>query len=161
MKKLERNPVTGTFVTVAFALFTLTGPIIALAASPVQVALGNGQVVNVDAFGNFTTTAGVSVSNSSVAAAKADLPPLSWQKIKTIVVNLGEGSSDDNVTILQQFLIAQHTGKDTQALADVGATSYFGVLTRAALAEFQAKAGISPALGNFGPITRAYMSSHY
>ncbi|MFA6194327.1 MAG: peptidoglycan-binding domain-containing protein [Patescibacteria group bacterium] len=55
----------------------------------------------------------------------------------------------------------QDKGSAAKALAKVGATSYFGVLTRTALAEFQAQAGISPASGNFGPITRAYLSKHY
>ncbi len=34
-------------------------------------------------------------------------------------------------------------------------------LNEDALAEFQASVGISPALGNFGPITRAYLKSNY
>jgi hypothetical protein len=46
-------------------------------------------------------------------------------------------------------------------LAKAGATSYFGVLTRVALAEFQGSVGISPALGNFGSTTRAYLAANY
>lgn len=87
--------------------------------------------------------------------------PTFGQQIKMIVVNLGEGNKNDDVATLQQFLISQNRGSAAQALARVGVTSYFGMLTRAALAEFQASVGISPALGNFGPITRNYVSIHY
>lgn len=83
------------------------------------------------------------------------------QQVKAITVNLREGNLNNNVVILQNFLITQNKGLAAKALAKVGATSYFGVLTRAALAEFQARAGIKPALGYFGPITRAYLSKHY
>ncbi len=83
------------------------------------------------------------------------------QQVRVIAMNLGKGSHGSDVKTLQQFLISQNKGPAAQALAHVGATAYFGALTRAALAEFQASAGISPALGNFGAITRAYLSAHY
>lgn len=82
------------------------------------------------------------------------------QQVRAIAINLGQGSKDNNVATLQQFLISQNKGPSAQALAKVGATSYFGTLTRKALAEFQVSVGISPALGNFGPITREYVSMH-
>jgi peptidoglycan hydrolase-like protein with peptidoglycan-binding domain len=63
------------------------------------------------------------------------------------------------VNTLQQFLIFQGKGPAAQALASNGATMYFGVLTRAALAEFQKSVGITPAIGYFGPITRAFIDS--
>lgn len=88
-------------------------------------------------------------------------PVSSNTNIKTIIVNLQKGSHGSNITILQEFLIAQNIGPAAQALAANGATMYFGNLTRAALAEFQASVGISPALGNFGPITRAFVSAHF
>ena len=37
---------------------------------------------------------------------------------------------------------------------------YFGVLTKNALARFQSAKGIVPSVGNFGPITRQYISLH-
>ncbi|OGF62292.1 hypothetical protein A2662_00965 [Candidatus Giovannonibacteria bacterium RIFCSPHIGHO2_01_FULL_45_33] len=83
------------------------------------------------------------------------------QQVRAIATDLKQGSRGGDVTILQQFLISQEKGPATQALAGVGATAYFGAMTRAALAEFQAQAGINPALGNFGSITRAYLSQHY
>jgi hypothetical protein len=83
------------------------------------------------------------------------------QQVSAIVNSLGTGSISNDVTTLQQFLIAQNKGAAAQNLARVGATGYFGALTNAALAEFQASVGISPALGNFGAITRAFLSTHY
>lgn len=81
--------------------------------------------------------------------------------VQTIMANLLQGSRGTSVATLQQFLIAQNKGPAAQALANAGATSYFGALTRTALAEFQASVGISPALGNFGALTRAYINAHY
>ncbi len=83
------------------------------------------------------------------------------QKFQTIAAGFGIGSRGTNVKILQQFLILQNTGPATRALAKAGATAYFGVLTRASLAEFQVKVGIRPALGYFNSITRAYLNTHY
>jgi hypothetical protein len=83
------------------------------------------------------------------------------QPIKMITANLGKGSISNDVTTLQQFLISQNKGPAAEALAKVGATGYFGVLTHAAMIEFQTNVGISPALGNFGPITRAYLGANY
>ena len=63
--------------------------------------------------------------------------------------------------ILQQFLISENKGSAAKALAVVGASAYFGNLTLAALAEFQARVGIVPATGNFGAITRGYIKANY
>lgn len=83
------------------------------------------------------------------------------QAVRSIAINLGAGSNNNSVNTLQQFLISQKKGPAAEALANHGTTTYFGELTRSALAEFQASVGISPALGNFGAITRAYVSAHY
>ena len=83
------------------------------------------------------------------------------QQVRAIATNLVIDSRGNNVTILQTFLFSQIKGPAAQALTKVGATAYFGELTRAALAEFQAIVGISPAIGNFGPITRNYLKANY
>ncbi len=62
--------------------------------------------------------------------------------------NLTVGSRGDDVSALQGVLASKG---DLQ----VSPTGYFGPLTKAALAKFQAREGISPAAGYFGPITRA------
>jgi hypothetical protein len=93
--------------------------------------------------------------NSSVATSVPD-------QIKAITENLGEGSMGNDVTTLQQFLISENKGPAAEALANVGATGYYGVLTYAALAEFQTSVGISGSiLGDFGPLTRAYLGANY
>jgi len=99
------------------------------------------------------TNTGVNVTTPSASAF--------GQQVRTIATSLGKGSRGNNVTILQQFLISQNKGPTARALTKVGATAYFGALTRLALAEFQAKVGIKPALGNFGVITRTYLSVHF
>lgn len=83
------------------------------------------------------------------------------QQVKMITANFGLGGRSDGVKVLQQFLVSQNKGPAAQALSSHGLTSNFGAMTRAALAEFQSSVGISPASGNFGSITRAYLSSHY
>ena len=83
------------------------------------------------------------------------------QQIKAIAVNLTKGKSSADVKTLQQFLASQNKGAAAQALAKVGGTNLFGEMTRAALAEFQKSVGITPAVGNFGAVTRAYISAHY
>ena len=73
--------------------------------------------------------------------------------------NLSIGSRGIEVTWLQNFLIDALAGAAAEALKAVGATGYFGSMTRAALAEYQGAHGISPAAGFFGPITRAHILS--
>lgn len=63
------------------------------------------------------------------------------------------GSTGPDVTALQQFLISK--GQSIPA----GATGYFGVQTRGALAAYQAAHAISPPAGYFGPITRNHINS--
>lgn len=59
------------------------------------------------------------------------------------------GSSGSDVTRLQEFLLT--SGYAIPA----GLTGYFGEQTRAALIQYQLAYGIAPAVGYFGPITRA------
>ena len=82
------------------------------------------------------------------------------QQVKAIAINLGKGSRNNSVTVLQQFLISQNKGPAAKALAQNGVTAYFGNMTRSALSEFQASVGIIPAIGNFGPITRAFIKAN-
>lgn len=73
--------------------------------------------------------------------------------------DLWTGLRNADVTWLQTYLIEKLTGAAARSLESVGATGYFGTLTQAALAEFQAARGISPAAGYFGAITRAFIES--
>ena len=67
--------------------------------------------------------------------------------------DLTVGSKGADVSALQSLLIAQG---DLKISAPTG---YFGPLTQAALAKFQAANGIKPSSGFFGPITRAFIAS--
>lgn len=69
------------------------------------------------------------------------------------------GASGTAVITLQQRLITASTGPAAKSLATAGATGYFGAMTASALIEYQTAAGISPATGYYGPLTRAYMES--
>lgn len=60
------------------------------------------------------------------------------------------GSRGDDVKCLQTYLTG--TGHFTYS---GGATGYFGSVTKAAVAAWQAANGVSPAVGYFGPISRA------
>ncbi len=66
--------------------------------------------------------------------------------------DLTVGSKGADVTALQGMLISGGHLK-------VAATGYFGALTKAALAQWQGTNGITPAVGYFGPKTRAFINS--
>lgn len=76
----------------------------------------------------------------------------------TFTRNLGIGSKGSDITALQSFLIGRNTGTFAKALASFGSTGYFGLATQKALAEYQINAGIKPAVGYLGLITRAYIN---
>jgi peptidoglycan hydrolase-like protein with peptidoglycan-binding domain len=78
--------------------------------------------------------------------------------LSAVVRPLFLGVSGADVNALQNFLISQNKGAAAAALKNHGATNYFGPLTKAALAEFQASAGL-PATGYFGPLTKAYLKT--
>jgi len=68
--------------------------------------------------------------------------------------DLTDGVSGADVTCLQNYL----TGTGHFSFAG-GATGYFGSVTKAAVAAWQAANGVSPAAGYFGPVSRAKYSS--
>lgn len=99
-------------------------------------------------------------SSQTTSAASSPAPVVASTgalDIKSVLVDLDLGMTNANVRILQEFLISQAVGTEAAALAQVGATGYFGNLTQAALAAWQKAQGITPAAGYFGPITRAYI----
>lgn len=74
--------------------------------------------------------------------------------------NLTVGAKTESVRTLQAFLNAQGFIVAKTGPGSIGyETSYFGALTRSALAQFQAAHGIHPAVGYFGPITRAFLNT--
>ena len=77
--------------------------------------------------------------------------------------NLTIGMRGDDVRALQEILIAE----GTWTRPDIGATGYFGPITKASLIAFQDKyaeqilhpLGLTKGTGYFGPSTRSYISS--
>jgi hypothetical protein len=79
----------------------------------------------------------------------------------TFTQNLSTGSKGEEVRQLQQYLNAHGFTVATSGAGSSGnETATFGAATRAALARFQTVNGISPAVGYFGAVTRAYVNSH-
>lgn len=74
--------------------------------------------------------------------------------------DLTVGSTGDDVKQLQMFLNSNGYTVAASGPGSAGMEStYFGMLTKAALAKYQAAKGIAPAVGYFGPITRAKVNS--
>jgi hypothetical protein len=101
----------------------------------------------------------VTASNSNPISTPPPTPP-AFPPIPIVLFmhNLSVGLYGNDVIRLQKFLIGYNAGASTKRLAHAGATGYFGSLTNSALAEFQKKAGIKPAIGFFGPLTRTYIN---
>jgi peptidoglycan hydrolase-like protein with peptidoglycan-binding domain len=67
--------------------------------------------------------------------------------------NLAVGAQGNDVSVLQRFLIAG-------GYLDIAtSTGRFGSLTAAALGAWQASVGISPSIGNFGPVSRGKINA--
>jgi peptidoglycan hydrolase-like protein with peptidoglycan-binding domain len=97
-------------------------------------------------------TAKVAAVATALAMATSMLSLAPIAHAATFSTNLTVGSMGADVTTLQQTLIA--AGYSIPA----GATGYFGAQTKTAVAAWQKAAGISPAVGFFGPISRAALS---
>ncbi|MSR70433.1 peptidoglycan-binding protein [Candidatus Kaiserbacteria bacterium] len=81
--------------------------------------------------------------------------------VSAFTKNLWMGSTGAEVQRLQQYLNTHGYRVAASGAGSAGSeTMTFGALTKAALAQFQAAVGISPAAGYFGPITRAYINAH-
>jgi peptidoglycan hydrolase-like protein with peptidoglycan-binding domain len=74
--------------------------------------------------------------------------------------DLALGSSGAKVIELQKYLIQAASGVAATRLASAGATGYFGEMTQAALIEYQVAMGISPSIGYYGAITKAFIAAH-
>jgi len=146
---------------------TLTPAVSATAAASATVATTTSSTAN-SAVSNSSVTAAAPASGTSLSVT-ADREELIAKIMELIRANMNAsfnrnltvGSTGDDVKALQVWL---NTNGYTVALNGLGSlgneTTIFGQLTRAALAKFQAKAGINPSLGYFGPITRSYLLVH-
>jgi hypothetical protein len=112
-------------------------------------SMGNTQAAN-DLIKQFPTlfNSGITNSNSN--------PSLST----TFIRNLKIGMTGEDVRQLQIFLNTHGFVLVTTGLGSPGnETTTFGNLTRATLIKFQKANNITPAVGYFGPITRAFVQS--
>ena len=86
-------------------------------------------------------------------------PPTITTNTPSFTRNLTVGSSGNDVLNLQKYLNAKGF---TVALSGPGSkgkeTNLFGGLTKQAIIKFQKAKNISPAIGYFGPLTRAYIT---
>src|SRR3990167_7184752 len=94
---------------------------------------------------------------AQIAVLQAQLLTLQGSSVSTadkcsFTRSLTVGSRGDDVTCLQNYL------KGAGHLS-VNATGYFGSLTKAAAASWQSANGVAPAVGYFGPISRAKYDS--
>lgn len=96
---------------------------------------------NLESWGNTTASFGTPTSTYIPTPPTTNL----------LVRDLKLGLSGADVKALQTLLIAQGFA------IPAGPTGYFGAQTKAALSLYQAKNGIAPAIGYFGPKTRAQM----
>ena len=79
----------------------------------------------------------------------------------SFVRSLQVGSTGSDVKALQVYLNTHGFVIASGGAGSRGSeTTRFGSLTKAALIKFQKAKGISPAVGFFGPLTRAYINSH-
>jgi peptidoglycan hydrolase-like protein with peptidoglycan-binding domain len=102
-----------------------------------------------------TTTSQTASLEAQIASLQAQLAASQGGTSASVTFtrDLTVGSTGSDVTALQTWLIAK--GFSIPA----GATGYFGAQTKAAVAAYQAANGISPAVGYFGPITRAKVNA--
>ena len=111
--------------------------------------------------GQIITPAAVTPSTQSVITTNNSPSSSGGQNTVsfTFTHDLTVGKTDSDVAKLQQFLIDAGFPPAKTGLGSQGNTStYFGTKTHTALAKYQKANGITPALGYFGPKTRAFVN---
>jgi len=107
----------------------------------------------------FSATTGQACATNAIGTVVTPAPQSGSSK-GTFTRTLTIGSSGNDVKSLQQFLNAQGFTVSTSGAGAKGSESTtFGSKTKAALAKFQAANKITPSVGYFGAITRAFIES--
>lgn len=108
-----------------------------------------------------TTPSSITPNNQiSVPGAVTQTAPIPELQRLSNSPDISWGSSSEYVLLLQRFLNTQGFTIAKTGPGSVGnETTVFGPATRAALVKFQTTHGISPAVGYFGPKTRAFIVS--
>ncbi len=136
-----------------------------LSLSTAVLLSGAGMVVPLVAVADHTTAHTIQQLQAQIAALSAQLTALQVGQAApvgkcTVTRDLSQGVRGDDVKCLQQYL--NSTGNkvaDTGPGSPGNETTFYGSLTKAAVAKWQAANGVSPAAGYFGPISRAKYSS--
>ena len=100
-------------------------------------------------------TAQINALLAQIAQLQAQIGGGSVVAGTTFTTDLTVGSRGPGVTALQQWLV----GKGLLTMPAGVAYGYFGNLTKSAVAAYQTSVGITPAVGYFGPITRAKVNA--
>ncbi len=144
MKKILKNAAVFTLALATFAVFTM--PAGAATVEELQAQI-SALLAQITALQSQLANTGGTTSGGAL---------YNWTRDLTL------GSTGADVKALQQFLNGHGAQVAASGAGSAGNESeYFGQLTKAALATFQAANGISPAVGYFGPITRSYIASNY
>ncbi|MBP9711346.1 MAG: peptidoglycan-binding protein [Candidatus Pacebacteria bacterium] len=166
-------------------IFTLQNFLITSGAGPASAKLkGNGATgyfgpLTQEALREYQGSAGLTVTgtvdsptyakifvNATASAAPTETTPApdttapatAVSSQTTFARNLEVGMEGDDVKELQKFLNANGFDVAANGAGSAGnETTMFGGLTRAALAAYQKANSITPAVGYFGPITRAHV----
>ena len=131
---------------------TTTGKSCAVSATDAGCAIGN----------RFSTTTGRACAAGATPAVPATpATPATGSSVSgAFTSNLTIGSRGDQVKALQVFLNTHGYVIASSGPGSVGnETTMFGSLTKAALAKYQKAKGIKPAVGYFGPLTRASVNA--
>ena len=154
-------------LTTFVAAFALVGAMVMTLAAPVaNAALTESQIQSIlsllNSFGaDAATVSNVETSLRGGTPSGGSSSGGSSASCSQFTRDLTLGSTGADVLALQQLL--NSNGYPVNTAGQVGSagneTTYFGSLTASALAKWQAANGVSPAVGYFGPITRAALAS--
>jgi lysophospholipase L1-like esterase len=149
----------GTASTSDATFLTDTCPVVATTSESIgpstRGASISRRITNLIASGN--TTAAQQLANQYPQVG-AGIPRVGAVMTNSFSRNLTSGMTGNDVKTLQMYLNSKGFSVALSGHGSVGnETMTFGAFTRAALARFQKANGISPAVGFFGPITRAFI----
>jgi len=153
-------------LTTFVATFALVAAMaLTLAAPAAHAALTESQIQSIlsllSSFGaDQTTINNVNASLRGQATSGGSTSGGSSASCSQFTRDLTLGSTGSDVQALQVILNANGYQVAASGAGSPGSEStYFGSLTAGALAKWQAAVGVSPAVGYFGPITRAKLAS--
>ncbi len=145
----------GNNITKKFAAIALSAATVAwLSGAALLVPVANAQSTDLQAQINALLAQIAALQAQLASGSSASSVACSFTRALTV------GSTGDDVKCLQKYLNgAGHKVAANGAGSPGNESSYFGSLTRAAVASWQAANGVSPAVGYFGSISRAKYSA--